>query len=92
TNVSVGQTVTYTYRVTNTGNQTITAIILSDAHGGSGTPPTPGSETLFLDNGPINDSNDAVSGDGIWDSLAPGDVIQFLASYVVTQQDVDTLQ
>ena len=92
TNVSVGQTVTYTYRVTNTGNQTITSIFLTDAHGGSGTPPTPGSETLFLDNGPINDSNDAVAGDGIWDSLAPGDVIQFLASYVVTQQDVDTLQ
>ncbi|MGI9352643.1 MAG: beta strand repeat-containing protein [Rhizobiaceae bacterium] len=89
--VPVGVTVTYTYRVTNTGNQTISNISLSDAHGGSGPAPTPAGEILFADNGPLGDSTDAAS-NGIWDSLAPGDVIEFTGVYVVTQNDIDTLQ
>ncbi len=91
TNVPAGVTVTYTYVVANTGNQFVSDITLSDAHGGSGPPPTPTNETLSTDNGISNDSTDA-SVDGSWDSLAPGDEVTFTATYVVTQNDVDTLQ
>ena len=91
TNVPAGVTVTYTYRVTNTGNLTVSNISLADSHNGTGPPPTPGGETLFADNGLPGDSSDS-SNDGVWDSLAPGDVVEFTANYTVTQTDVDTLQ
>lgn len=91
TNVPKGVSVTYTYVVTNTGNQFISDITLADAHNGSGPAPTPTNETLTADNGITNDSSDT-SVDGSWDSLAPGDQVTFTATYVVTQSDIDTLQ
>jgi len=91
TNVVVGQIITYTYRVTNTGNQLLSAISLADSHNGAGPAPVPGSETLSVDAAPTGDSVDAAT-NGIWDSLAPGDQITFTATYTVTQSDVDTLQ
>lgn len=90
-NVPVGMTVTYTYVVVNTGNQSVSNITLSDAHTGSGPAPIPTNETLTSDNGIINDSTDAGI-NGSWDTLAPGDEVTFTATYVVTQNDVDTLQ
>lgn len=90
-NVPEGVTVTYTYVVTNTGNQFISNITLTDAHNGSGAPPSPTNETLTTDNGIANDSSDA-GVNGSWDTLAPGDQVTFTATYVVTQNDVDTLQ
>ncbi len=93
TDVTVGHTVTYTYTITNTGNQTISAIQLSDAHGGSGTPPAPDADSATLtDNAPTGNSANSATGDGAWDSLAPGDVLTVTAPYTVTQTDVDTLQ
>ena len=91
TDVAVGQVITYTYVVTNTGNQVISNISLSDSHGGSGPPPVPGSETLTTDVGTIGDSTDAAS-NGVWDTLGPGDQVTFTATYTVTQNDIDTLQ
>ena len=91
TNVPAGNTVTYTYVVTNTGNQTLTNINLSDSHNASGSPPTPSNETQILDAPPTGDSSDT-SVNGIWDSLAPGDQVQFTGTYTVTLQDVETLQ
>lgn len=90
-NVPAGVTVTYTYVVANTGNQTVSNITLADAHNGSGATPTPSNETLTSDNGIANDSSDA-GVNGSWDTLAPGDEITFTATYVVTQSDIDTLQ
>ena len=90
-NVAAGQTVTYTYVVTNDGDQFLSNVALSDAHGGSGPAPTPDNETLTNDVVPLGDSVDAAT-DGNWDTLAPGDSITFTATYVVTQNDVDTLQ
>lgn len=94
TDVVLGQVVTYTYRVTNNGNQTITAIGLVDAHGGSGPTPVPGNENLLPadDSVPLGDSTDGTPNDGTWDALAPGDTVTFTASYTVTQNDIDTLQ
>ena len=92
TNVPAGVEVTYTYVVTNTGNQFVSDITLVDAHTGSGPAPVPTNETLTADNDVINDSSDPSGINGSWDSLAPGDEVTFTATYIVTQSDVDTLQ
>lgn len=91
TNVPAGQAVTYTYDVTNTGDVTLTNINLNDAHNGTGAAPVPGSEVLQNDVAPLANSTDTGI-DGIWETLAPGDTVRFTATYIVTQQDVDTLQ
>jgi len=59
TDVLAGQLITYSYVVTNSGNQTVTSIDLSDIHGGSGPAPTPSGETLTTDVVPLGDSTDA---------------------------------
>ncbi len=86
--VGAGDVIVYGYAVTNAGNVTLTGITVNDVHGGSGPFPTPASETL-TDNAPFGDSSDAVPGDGVWTTLAPGDVVNFSASYTVTQTDVN---
>lgn len=91
TNVPVGQSITYTYEVENTGNTTLTNISLTDTHNGSGPDPVPGGETLIQDSVPASDSSDATP-NGIWDALGPGDIVRFTATYIVTQSDIDTLQ
>ncbi len=92
TNVPAGTTVTYTYTVQNAGNQMLTNITLNDVHSGSGPAPVPGNEVLTTDFGTTNDSTDATANDGQWSTLAPGDVITFTATYIITQNDVDTQQ
>jgi large repetitive protein len=92
TNVPAGTVVTYTYTVRNSGNQTLTNVSLNDVHSGTGTAPVPGNEVLTLDAGTTNDSSDSAANDGIWSSLAPGDVITLTATYTVNQRDVDTQQ
>ena len=91
TDVTLGQVITYTYVVTNNGNQTISNIDLADVHGGSGPAPTPGSEAISNDVAPLLDWADA-STDGIWDSLPPGDSVTFTGTYTITQNDIDTKQ
>ncbi len=90
--VAVGQTVTYTYKVTNTGNVPITNISVNDTHNGTGTFIGPANETLTTDAGTIGDSTDTTSNDGVWSVIGPGDTVTFTATYVVTQHDVDYLQ
>jgi uncharacterized repeat protein (TIGR01451 family) len=89
---AVDDVITYTYTVTNTGNQTLTDATMSDMHtSASGTSALViGGDVLGTDAAPANDSNDAVADDGRWSSLAPGDVVRFTAQYTVTQADVDT--
>jgi len=91
-NVTAGTDVTYTYVVTNTGNQAISNISLNDIHNGFGAPPVPGDETLTADNGIPSDSSDTITNNGIWDLLAPFDEVTFTAIYTVTQADLDNLQ
>jgi large repetitive protein len=92
TNVAAGTTVTYTYTVLNSGNQTLTNVSLADAHQGSGGAPVPLNEVLTTDANTANDSTDAIPNDGVWSTLAPGDVITLTSTYIVTQADVDTHQ
>ena len=90
-NVQAGEIITYTYTVTNNGNQTITDIGLSESHNAAGPIPVPANETISVDNPPIGDSTDT-GNDGNWEFLAPGDAVVFTAQYEVLQQDVDSLQ
>jgi uncharacterized repeat protein (TIGR01451 family) len=92
-NVTAGQTITYSYVITNTGTLTLTNVTPGDAHNASGPVPVPGSETLTGDAGPVlGDSSDAAPGNGVWSVLAPGDTVTFTGSYTVRQADVDHLQ
>ena len=83
-----GDIISYIYRVTNSGNVTMTNVTINDAHIGYGTDPVPTNETLVS---PPGNSTDAAV-NGSWDSLAPGDVITFTSAYTVVQADIDNLQ
>jgi len=88
TDVIAGQTITYTYVVTNEGNITMDNVSVSDSHSGTGTPPIPSNEALSNPDDPVTSIN-TIANDGNIDSLAPGDVATFTATYVITQIDVD---
>ena len=92
TDVVAGQVVTYTYVVRNTGNSVLSNISLADSHNASGPVPVPGGEVISDDVGTANDSSDTASNDGIWSTLAPGDAITLMATYTVTQSDLEALQ
>ena len=70
----------------------MTGIGVNDTHNGTNGALSPSNETLSNDVGPANDSTDATSANGTWDTLAPGDTVTFSATYTVNQTDVDTLQ
>jgi uncharacterized repeat protein (TIGR01451 family) len=91
TDVPAGQTVIYTYVVTNTGNITLDNVALSESHNGSGPDPAPSGETLNFDAAPLGDSSDATANNGVWSTLAPGDSVTFTGAYLVTQADIDSL-
>jgi large repetitive protein len=70
---------------------TINGVSVNDIHNGTGAPPVPGNEAINTDAAPLGDSVDGAA-DGSWDTLRPGDTVEFSATYTVMQQDIDTLQ
>ena len=91
-----GQTVTYTYIVTNTGNVTVLNVQVKDLHGTPAVLVPLGatgitSETLTTP-GPLGaaaSQPDATAGDGVWSKLAPGASVTFTWAHVVTQAEID---
>ena len=87
---AAGDVVTYTYTVTNDGNQVINNVAITDTHNGSDPAPIPGNETLLTDVAPTGDSTDAGTNNS-WDVLAPGDTITFTGTYTITEIDAVNL-
>ncbi|MDH7447836.1 DUF7507 domain-containing protein [Aquimarina sp. 2201CG14-23] len=78
-NVAEGQTITYTYTVSNTGNVTFDEVSLADVHSGSG---TLGTITLQSTTGTDDGADNDV------DQLDPGTNAIWTATYTVTATDI----
>jgi uncharacterized repeat protein (TIGR01451 family) len=85
TNVAAGAPVTYTYRVKNDGTVPISNVTLHDTHKGVLDALVPSFASW------VTNTGSSVVGNTIT-LLAPGDEAEFTATYIVTQNDVDTLQ
>jgi uncharacterized repeat protein (TIGR01451 family) len=81
--------VTYTYKVFNAGNVTLTALSVSDVHEGSALPAgTVASETVLVgDDGPVGTSSDLLANNGIYSSLVAGGTATFTYAHTVTQTE-----
>ena len=93
--VTVGQIVTYTYVISNTGNVPIQNVQVKDLHGSPPVQvPLAGTgikgETLTTP-GPLGAgaSPDGASNDGVWQTLAPGASVTFTWAHTVTQSEID---
>jgi uncharacterized repeat protein (TIGR01451 family) len=87
----VGDVITYTYVVQNTGNVTITSLSINDIHEGVALSGQPAGETLTSD-GPLAPgtvSSDSVSNNAVYSTIRPGATVTFTYVHTVTQAEVD---
>ena len=90
----VGDVITYTYVVQNTGNVTITGLSIADIHEGAPLASPPNGETLTSD-GPLASatpsqvSTDATANNAVWSTIRPGATVTFTYVHTVTQAEVD---
>jgi Calx-beta domain len=89
--VVVGNLITYSYVVHNSGNTVINGVNIADVHNGLGSFTGVSGETLTTDAVPTGDSTDGGI-NGNWSILAPGDSVTFTATYSVVQGDIDYRQ
>ena len=76
----VGDSIVYTFDITNTGNVTLRNVALTDPLVAVGNP------LLLNDVAPANDSIDTSAAN--WFNLAPGDTIRHTTSYSLTEADI----
>ena len=91
TRADVGDVVTYTYVVQNTGNVTITSLSINDIHEGVALSGQPAGETLTSD-GPLAPgtvSSDSVANNAVYSTIRPGATVTFTYVHTVTQAEVD---
>jgi uncharacterized repeat protein (TIGR01451 family) len=79
-----GDTISYTFTVTNGGNVSLTNVVLND-------PLVTLSAATLTDNGTPGDSTDSIIS-AAWDMLAPGDTLTYTATYALTVGDVNAGQ
>lgn len=84
----VGETTTYTYTVTNTGNVTIRDIVIQDTHEGVLLSPAPAGEAIITE-GPNQPSDIGIPNDGEIEFLDVGAVATFTITLPITQEEVD---
>ena len=80
--VDVGDVITYTYVTTNSGNVTLTNVVVAETQAdftGTGTLPSP----LYASGGSDQDSDSAT------DDLAVGESVTWTATYALTQADIN---
>lgn len=89
----VGETITYTYTVTNIGNVPLTGIGVEDVHEDVALVAGKITSEKLVTEGPLELTTGAVSTDaavdGGWDLLQPEAVIEFIYEHIVTQDEVD---
>ena len=85
---ALGETISYTYTVTNSGNVALTNVGIQDTHEGVLLARAPAGETIVSE-GPVQGSAIGTADDGVIDQLEAGAVATFIYIHTVTQVEID---